>query len=124
MEDEDLMGMGLPPEEGEMMEEPMMEEPTVDGMPMEEAPSMFDPAIAQANYGAMPVDKQNMVDLLLRSPVAPIIDELLGEPVMATIAGTMQDAEPAAEEQMMPVEGEGMMAPAPMEDEEAPAPLV
>jgi hypothetical protein len=124
MEDEDLMGMGMPPEEGAMTEEPMMEEPMVDGMPMEEAPSMFDPAVAQANYGAMPVDKQNMVDLLLRSPVAPIIDELLGEPVMATIAGTMQEAEPAAEEEMMPMEGEGMMAPAPMEDEEAPAPLV
>ena len=120
MEDEDLMGMGMPPEEGEMMEEPMADE-----MPMEEAPSMFDPAGAQANYGAMPVDKQNMVDLLLRSPVAPIIDELLGEPVMATIAGTMQEAEPAAEEEMMPVEGEGIMTPAPMADEEeAPAPLV
>ena len=118
MEDEDLMGMAMPVE-GDM-EEPMAEE-----MPMEEAPSMFDPAVAQANYGAMPVDKQNMVDLLLRSPVAPIIDELLGEPVMATIAGTMQEAEPAAEEEMMPVEGEGIMTPAPMADEEeAPVPLV
>ena len=41
MEDEDLMGMGMPPEEGAMTEEPMMEEPMVDGMPMEdeEAPA-------------------------------------------------------------------------------------
>ena len=118
MEDEDLMGMGMPPE-GEMMEEPMAEEAPMDGT----EPMTVDPMTAQSNYGAMGLDKQNMVDLLLRSPVAPVIDELFGQPVMATLAGTM-GAEPApAPEEEMPMEGEGMMAPAPMATEEAPAPL-
>lgn len=115
MEDEDLMGMGMPPEEDGMGT------PMLDGAAMEQPTSMFDPAIAQANYGSMPQDKKNMVDLLLKSPVAPVIDELLGEPVMATIAGVMTT--PMNEEEML-MEGEGMMAPAPMAEEEVPAPLV
>jgi hypothetical protein len=121
MEDEDLMGMGMPPEE------PMMDEPMSDDMPMDETPPMFDMETMMGNFMDMPQERRDIATRLLASPAIALIDEILGQPTLARLATQLGEPIPITPESdtaPTPMEGEGMMAPAPMEDEEAPAPLV
>lgn len=120
MEDEDLMGMGMPPEGS-------MEEPAAEPMPMDETPPMFDMETMMGNFMDMPQERRDIATRLLASPAIALIDEILGQPTLTRLATQLGEPIPVTPESDMaptPMEGEGMMAPAPMAEEEAPAPLV
>lgn len=120
MEDEDLMGMGMPPEEGAMPAEMPMD------MPMDETPPMFDMETMMGNFMDMPQERRDIATRLLASPAIALIDEILGQPTLTRLATQLGEPIPLTPEAETPapMEGEGMMAPAPMAEEEVPAPLV
>jgi len=68
-------------------------------------------------------DRRQIAFRLIQTPAAEVLDQILGEPVLARLNAQLgQGISMEGEEEPMP-EGEGMMAPT-ATDEEAPAPLV
>ena len=119
----------------EQMNEEMsgMAAPTGD-MPMEEpmeAPeTAFDMETVMGNFMDLDDDRRQIATRLIASPAAVVLDEILGEPIIARLAEQLgQTIEMTAEEigvSEAPTDSpaEGIMgAPAPTEDEEATPPV-
>jgi hypothetical protein len=100
MAEEAMTGMAAP-------KEPMAPEATAETAPEKEP--LIDMETLMGNFMDMPKDRRKIATRLLASPAANLVDEIIGEPVMARLIEQLGNPIPAGD--TAPEEPAGMMTP-------------